>query len=334
MNKQLLDRTLNRIQKEYLRSKQPWILGYSGGKDSSALVKLVMMALKKLRKKDKIVTIVYCDSCVEIPIFRDCTYRILEAIKAQATRYRIPIDIKITYPKITDRFFVNVIGKGYPTPTNKFRWCTDRLKIKPISDIIEFYPNEKTTVLLGIRNQESHQRDRILKKHQTRFPYYFKQAQNKNTLIYSPIVNYTVKNIWHILLDTNYLKKIDFHELAELYNHMNGKQAPIEKGNGRFGCWICTVIRNDKMMENMIRNGFVNLEPMLLFKKWLMRFRDRSENRNLKKWNGRVVLGSFTLEARKLILSKLLNIQKKIPWQLICNEELTVIKDLWRRRIK
>jgi 3'-phosphoadenosine 5'-phosphosulfate sulfotransferase (PAPS reductase)/FAD synthetase len=28
-------------------------------------------------------------------------------------------------------------GRGYPSPSTQFRWCTDRLKIHPVSNFIK-----------------------------------------------------------------------------------------------------------------------------------------------------------------------------------------------------
>jgi DNA sulfur modification protein DndC len=116
------------IQQEYIKSKGPWYLGYSGGKDSSALIKLLFLALSEMKNPSKTVTLVYCDTGVEIPIVSAFAHKTLRGIEREAQDLVLPIDINIASPVLEDRFFVKVIGRGYATPTNKFRWCTNRLR--------------------------------------------------------------------------------------------------------------------------------------------------------------------------------------------------------------
>src|SRR6266508_3667917 len=129
-------RSIAVIQREYHRSSEPWVLGYSGGKDSSALLKLVFLALLGLRKCPKPVTIVYCDTGVEIPVVRNLVSATLGNLVTEAQEARLPIVTEIASPELTDRYFVKVIGRGYPPPSNKFRWCTDRLRINPVNKVL------------------------------------------------------------------------------------------------------------------------------------------------------------------------------------------------------
>ena len=48
LTKDLLKETIETIQQLYKEDNIPWICGYSGGKDSSAVVQLVWMALSEL----------------------------------------------------------------------------------------------------------------------------------------------------------------------------------------------------------------------------------------------------------------------------------------------
>ncbi|WP_181213558.1 phosphoadenosine phosphosulfate reductase domain-containing protein, partial [Dehalococcoides mccartyi] len=160
----LLNDTINTIQREYLKDNLPWSLAFSGGKDSSALLKLVYVALQNIGKKLKPVTVVYCDTGVEIPIIRSFVIETLRSLQIEAEKNEIPIKTKIVTPSIEDKFFSKVIGRGYPSPTYQFRWCTDVLRIKPIRNYTNSF-NGESIVLLGIRKGESSERDRALKKY-------------------------------------------------------------------------------------------------------------------------------------------------------------------------
>lgn len=326
-------KTIKLIQGEYKKSNIPWFIGFSGGKDSSALLKLVYIAVKRLKKRRREIIVVYCDTGVEMPVIRKFVFRILKKIKSAAATDKIPIRIKIIKPKLEDRFFVKVIGKGYPPPTNKFRWCTDKLRVNPINKTFKLLSNSaRNMILLGTRKGESRERDRILNKYKTEAKYFFKQANNKNTKIFCPLFNYSTTDIWDILLNIPFLKNINFNELAQLYSFQGVGR--LEDSNNRFGCWTCTVIRRDRALESLIQSGLLELQPLLSFRNWLMEIRDVSAYRLKRRRNGQPGPGPFTLVARKMILRKLLHTQKQVPFRLISCQEKSFIKHIWKSENK
>jgi hypothetical protein len=56
-NRAQLFRAISRITTAYLSDMEPWVVGYSGGKDSTAVVKLVFQSLLRLRRARKAVTV-------------------------------------------------------------------------------------------------------------------------------------------------------------------------------------------------------------------------------------------------------------------------------------
>ena len=128
----------NEIIDQYLHADEtlrPWIIGFSGGKDSTVLLQLVWNAIKsipaEMRKRE--LHVVCNDTMVENPIITEYVHGVLEKIKDAALRQSLPIYVQKTIPRLEDSFWLNVLGKGYPAPNNMFRWCTERLKIKPTS---------------------------------------------------------------------------------------------------------------------------------------------------------------------------------------------------------
>jgi DNA sulfur modification protein DndC len=330
----LLDNTIETIQREYLKDSLPWSLAFSGGKDSSALLKLVYLALQDVGRKFKPVTVVYCDTGVEIPIIRSFVIQTLNSLQAEAEDNDMPIQTKIVTPNIEDRFFPKVIGRGYAPPSFKFRWCTDVLRIKPIKSFISTIDGQ-SIVLLGTRKGESVERDRVLAKHKTDGKYYFKQSNNKNAIIFSPIIEYGVNDVWSVLQKVTRPFSIDTEKLQMLYSVLtpsNSKElteSSLFKTNGRFGCWTCTVIRCDRAVENLIRDGQGSLKPLLEFRNWLAVIRDNPSYRLKNRRNGDTGLGPFTIEARKEILNRLLMTQNQTRWKLISPKELEYITNQW-----
>ena len=327
---------IEEIYSEYVNTDYPWIIGYSGGKDSSTVLKLVFQALKDLKTYHKPITLLYCDTGVEIPIVNNYVKSTLKQFECECKKHNIPIKIKIATPKLNNSYFVKIIGRGYPSPTNKFRWCTNRLRITPVKEVIEnTYKNKKTVVLLGVRNGESTERTKTIANHKTDSKY-LRQSSNNNALIYSPILNFSTSDIWEFLANETEPFSINGKSLNKLYQKASAlkKQTDIydlSYGDARFGCWACTVIRKDKAVTNLILDGHHELLPLLNFRNWLMTIRDDKKYRQNKRRNGQNGMGPFTLEARKIILEQLLKAQKESGLSLITNKEIKLIKELWEK---
>ncbi len=330
----LLDKkAIEIIKTEYIADDIPWFLGYSGGKDSSALLKLVFIALNSLEKYHKDITVIYCDTGVENPIVTSYVYEVFKNLKKECAIFQLPFNFRIAIPELNDRYFVKVIGRGYPPPTNIFRWCTDRLRIKPINSIIDKESGAK--ILLGIRGGESEQRDRTISKHTTSSDYYLKQGASKTNLIFSPIIKHDLEDVWNTLRYCKFPESIDFNKIRDIYQDAES-ECPVYRetkgqscGSNRFGCWTCTVVRKDKSISSLIDNGYKELEELHIFRNWLSEFRDDVDFRCDIRRNGQKGLGPLTLEGRQIILDKLLIVQIKSGLKLISESELKRIYELW-----
>lgn len=334
LNNSELDKiSISLIKKEYLANDKPWFLGYSGGKDSSSLLTLVFNALIQIENFHKPVTVIYCDTGVENPIVTNYVFETFEKLKKECLVYNIPLKFEILNPILNDRFFVKVIGRGYPTPTNIFRWCTDKLRINPVKQVID--KNKNSVILLGIRNSESEQRDRTISKHITSNEYYLKQSGSSKNLIFSPVINHSLEDIWLTLRYNELPKSISYKKIRDIYQDAES-ECPVYRevkgascGSSRFGCWTCTVVRKDKSMANLIDNGYSELEELYKFRNWILEFRDNVDYRCTYRRNGVKGLGPFTLDARKIILEKLLKAEKKSGMKLISDKEIKRIYQLW-----
>ena len=150
----------------------PWVVGYSGGKDSSATLQLVWLAIRDLppEQRTKTVHVISTDTLVEQPLVAAWVDASLAKMRAAAREQGLPIVPHKLTPEIENTFWVNLIGKGYPAPRNKFRWCTERLKIQPSNKFIRevVRSNGEAILVLGTRKAESQKRAATMGKHERR----------------------------------------------------------------------------------------------------------------------------------------------------------------------
>ena len=223
-----------------------------------------------------------------------------------------------------------------PAPTNKFRWCTDRLRIDPVRRIIGA-THEKAIVLLGTRYGESTERVHTLNRQASEKRYFYRQSSNPRVKIFAPIVDFDTADVWNALFQIAQPAALDAVALADLYRAA-GSDCPVIRdpqgspcGAGRFGCWTCTVVRTDRAVSSMVEEGYDELAPLLDFRNWLALMRDDPTNRCRFRRNGNRGLGPLTLQARRTILRRLRGVQARVPWRLLRQREIRQICKLWRQ---
>lgn len=352
-----LEELIEEIKYVYRFDDRPWVIGYSGGKDSTTVVELVYMMLLSLPDWQRIknVYIVSSDTRIENPLIKLYLSRMNDLIGKAADKDKLPIITKMVKPLPQNSFWANVIGRGLPTPrvNGTFRWCTDRLKINPSADFIrDVIKQEKqeVVVLLGVRKAESIARKRRIEGRELANRLLNRHETIQDAYVYNPIVELTTEDVWDVLLKINGGKTpwgSDNNELATLYSGADGGECPFAGtnagnqtqscGNSRFGCWVCTVVKEDKSLNGFIKKGHRELVPLAEFRTWIMSIRDTDRYREKKRRDGTVYetkagemgYGPFTWEARQLILEKLIETQKKIGYELITVEELKAIDEIW-----
>jgi DNA sulfur modification protein DndC len=335
----VVELAIARVQHAYVNDSHPWFLGFSGGKDSAALATILFEALRRASRSgplNKPVTLLYCDTGVEIPVMAQQARRALRELAKDAAAQGLPIRSRSASPALGDRFFVKVIGRGYPPPTNKFRWCTSRLRIEPVRRVLDERGIERATVLLGVRKGESVARDRTVLRHRDEAAYYLRQDGSSRARIFAPLLDFSLEDVWGVLFSSLTPNGMRVSRLGQLYRSAGG-ECPILKapesppcGSGRFGCWTCTVVRTDRAVTNLVADGEVELGPLLAFRNWLAAFRDDPTCRCRRRRNGARGPGPFTIAARKLILAQLRKTQAKVPWTLIHKAEIREIHRCWR----
>lgn len=342
---------IEEITEQYLEldDNRPWIVGFSGGKDSTMLLQLVWYALKAIPKelRQRYVYVVCNNTLVENPLILEYNEIVLQKITKAATDQSMPISVTRTTPRLEDTFWVNLIGKGYPAPNNIFRWCTDRLKISPTTKfILEKISEEgEVIILLGTRSDESSSRAKSIKKHEI-IGQRLRKHILPNAFVYSPIKDVLTEEVWQYLLQAPSPWNSSNRDLVTLYRNANGGDCPLvidtttaSCGNSRFGCWVCTVVSRDKSMEALIENGEDWMEPLIELREILAISRDSPEHRENRRRNGQSgegILGPYKPEFRARFLEQLLIAQREIQktqpdFDLINFQELVAIQVLWYR---
>ena len=361
ITKELIDGLLVTIQNLYLADDIPWMIGYSGGKDSTAAVQLVWLAIERLpvEKRKKRITVMNTDTLVESPVVSKWVERSLEAMKDEAAKKNLPFAPERLTPKLDDTFWVNLIGRGYPFPRMKFRWCTARLKIDPVNTFIKekIAEHGEVILVLGTRKQESTRRNRTmtnLEKKRVR-ELLSPNPTLANELVFSPMEAWTDDEVWAFLMQYKNPWGYSNMDLLTMYRGATAdNECPLQIdqstptcGKSRFGCWVCTMVEKDKSMEAMIANDQE--------KEWmgaLLDFRNEFGNEegdrkrrgfrrmkgNLQGNYGKLFHGPYKKEVREQWLEKLLNIQLDIntngpeefsDLELITIPELKTIRRIW-----
>ena len=291
------------IKNVYLNDDRPWVVGYSGGKDSTAVIQLVYESLKELPsdKLAKKIYVISSDTLVETPLIIQSINTTLRRIEEKAVEDNLPIETHKVKPMVEQSFWTNIIGKGYPSPNQQFRWCTDRMKIDPANQFIMDKVNAfgEVIMLLGVREKESATRASVIRSHSTEGKLLMRHSTLSNAYVYAPIKKFSVDDVWNYLLNNESPWGDDNHELYRLYSDSNSGECPlvVDKtiketagscGNSRFGCWVCTVVNEDKALTGFIKNGHDWMKPLLNFRNWLSSIRDDRSMRMKYRMNGQV----------------------------------------------
>ena len=361
IDKATINGLIETIQNLYLSDDIPWMIGYSGGKDSTAAVQLVWMAIENLSENErkKSIHIMNTDTLVESPVVSKWVEKSLEKMRVEAKNKNLPFIPVRLIPEYKNTFWVNLIGRGYPFPRMKYRWCTDRLKIQPVNNFIKSKIAEHGEIILvlGTRKQESSRRNRTmtnLEKKRVR-ELLSPNPTLANELVFSPMEDWADDDVWAFLMQYKNPWGYSNMDLLTMYRGATAdNECPmqIDKstpscGKSRFGCWVCTMVEKDKSMEAMIANDQEKewMAPLLEFRNVFGNEEGDRERRSFRRLNGglqgnygRLFHGPYLKPVREEWLEELLIIQKRINetgpeefsnLELIRTEELQAIRRIW-----
>ena len=351
------------VREVYRSDNRPWVLGYSGGKDSTATLQLVWMALSELppEERQKPVYVISSDTYVETPVIVDHIDTNLDKINEAAQNSGMPFEASKVVPELDHTFWVNLIGRGYPAPSNKFRWCTDRMKIQPANKFIldRVADFGEVVMVLGVRSGESATRDQVLNNYAIKGSKLRRHRSLTGAFVFSPIEEFTVDDVWTYLLQVKSPWGVNNRKLVAMYRNAQSGECPLvvdtstpSCGNSRFGCWVCTVVDRDSSMESMVDNGEDWMQALLDFRDSLASHHDPEVKRKLRQYkrrNGRVttkpdgtlIPGPYKPDVRRDLLRQLLETQEEVrrtgpdpKVTLISDAELREIRRIWQQELQ
>lgn len=365
INKSKIDGLKETVKNLYMADDIPWVIGYSGGKDSTATLQLVWLSLMELPKEKlkKVVHVINTDTMVESPVIEKWVEKSLKMMDEASAKIDAQVETLFVTHRLTpenkDTYWVNFIGRGYPFPRKKLRWCTDRLKIQPVNNFVKERIAETGEIILvlGTRKAESANRAKTMAYYEAKRVRELLSPNPTlaNELVFSPLEDWTNNDVWVFLMQYQNPWGLSNNELQTLYmSATEDRECPMmtEKnlpscGQSRFGCWVCTMVAKDKSMEAMIANDDEKawMTPLLEFRN---RFGDEDRDRNrrsFKKMKGylqgsyeQLHHGPYLKEWReqwlKEILEKQVEINKYGPeefaeYELITIPELRCIRRIW-----
>ena len=361
ITKEIIEELMETVRNLYLADDIPWVIGYSGGKDSTATLQLVWLAIKDLpaAQRKKTIHIINTDTMVESPVVAKWAQDSLLRMKHAADSEDLPFVPHRLTPEYDNTFWVNLIGRGYPFPRKKFRWCTDRLKIQPVNKFVkeQIAKHGEIIMVLGTRKAESSARARSM-------DYYEKKRVREllspnptliNELVFSPLAEWTNDDVWIFLMQYKNPWGYSNQELLTLYRGATAdNECPlmVEKdlpscAKSPCGGWDCTMVVQDKSMEAMIANDdeIAWMAPLLEFRN---EFGDEESDRDRRSFRkmggflqgsyGQLHHGPYKKEWREKWLRKLLEVQIQINTEgpeefenleLITLPELQAIRRIW-----
>jgi DNA sulfur modification protein DndC len=329
-----------------------WAIAFSGGKDSSATVTLVADLLDKgLVPRPDSITVLYADTRQELPPLHNAAMALLDKLKERG------FDTRVVLPKLDHRYFVYMLGRGVPPPSNTFRWCTPKLKVMSMERELETLRQErgeKFLMLTGVRIGESAARDQRIAMSCTKDGgecgqgWFQQTTSNAVADVLAPLLHWRVCHVWDWLVQADVELGYPTFEVAEVYGHdPQDDLGETESINARTGCIGCPLVQEDAALERVLANPkWTYLAPLRQLrplywevKKPQYRLRKHGEVRkdgSLAKKQGR--LGPLTLETREWMLGEILRIEAEVnagaaqagqPAICLINaEELARIKEL------
>lgn len=317
---------------EYGRRYRHWAIAYSGGKDSSATVAFVAWAIRTgLIAPPESLTVLYADTRMELPPLQQGAMSLLRTLAQQG------FTTQVVLPKIDDRFFVYMLGRGVPPPKNRFRWCTPQLKIEPMHAALHNLRRErgeKLLMLTGVRLGESAARDQRIalscsKDSGECGQGWFQVATPESVAdTLAPLLHWRLCHVYDWLYFENDRHGYDSTGIAAIYG----------EDDVRTGCVGCNLASRDNALERLLRQPeWSHLAPLLelrpLYQELTMAHnrlrKSAAEMRQDGTWSKNAQrLGPLTMEARRYGLDRVMDIQRRARVDLINDAEHSRILEL------
>lgn len=307
-----------------------WGIAWSGGKDSSATLTLVIWLIDTGRiKPPKTLTVFYADTRQELLPLANAASQIMDELEERG------IHVEVVTAPMDKRFMVYILGRGVPPPNNNtLRWCTRQIKIDPMTQALEQRLADldgNVLMITGVRQGESAIRDKRIEMScgkdgaecgQGWYQKILPEAKGlKGRLAtLAPLLHWRVCHVWEWLKHWAPLVEFGDWSTATIADAYGGDEA--EEINARTGCTGCPLASEDKALDTILLNpAWAYLAPLKrikplwrelrepqhrLRKAGIERLKDGSIAANPQR------MGPILLESRLMALERLLSIQEEI----------------------
>jgi DNA sulfur modification protein DndC len=321
----------------YASAYDHWAIAFSGGKDSSALAAVVIHLIRTGKVKvPKSLTVLRSDTRMELPPLDITARRIMDEVA------QFGFNAQHVLPALDDRFFVYMLGRGVPPPSNTFRWCTGQLKVEPMLDALKSLRDQygqKFLMLTGVRVGESAARDARIalscgKNNSECGQGWFQEATPDSVAdTLAPILHWRLCHVWDWLTIYQSVHGFSTSFIASVY----GQDENLET-HARTGCAGCNLASQDFALEQIIkRPQWKQYSPLLELRPLYAELK-KPHNRlrkdgNERRKDGALVanpcrMGPLVFPARLMGLSCVMDIQQRAGVDLINAEEEARIREL------
>lgn len=317
---------------EYRQRYDHWQVSWSGGKDSTAtLTVLIWMIESGMVPAPKQLRVFYADTRMELPPLYAAALGIIADMRERG------IPVHVVCAPVEKRFLPYILGRGVPPPNNNtLRWCTRQIKLDPMQHAIADQSGQWLTIT-GVRIGESAARDERIVLSCSRDGAecgqgHFFQAIT-NTL--APIVHWRVCHVWEWLKHWAPLAEYGDWITAPLADAYGGAEA--EEINARTGCICCPLASNDKALDTILAMPrWVYLRPLKELRDIYHEMRSplhrlrqpgtqRRRDGTIPKNPNR--MGPLTIEARMRFFAEIEDIQNRINADPRCHHPVDILNE-------
>lgn len=324
-----IELTIQSLQ-AYGADHEHWGIAWSGGKDSSATLTLVMYLIDAGKiPRPRTLTVFYADTRQELLPLAASAQQIMDELRERG------VEVEVVTAPLDDRFMVYILGRGVPPPNNNtLRWCTGQIKIEPMEEALRRRVEQldgQILMITGVRQGESAIRDRRIEMScgkdgaECGQGWYQQVLPNAKGLrgriaTLAPLLHWRVCHVWEWLKHWAPTEQFGDWSTAAIADAYGGDEA--EEINARTGCVGCPLAQEDTALDTVLNNPqWAYMAPMKgikvlwrelrepqhrLRKSGAERLKDGSIGKNPQR------MGPLTLEARLMGLDRLLAIQAEV----------------------
>lgn len=304
-----------------------WVIAWSGGKDSTAMLTLIVWLIVSGKiKAPKRLTVLYADTRQELPPLAVAAMQIMDELTERG------IEIRVVMAPLDKRFLVYMLGRGVPPPNNNtLRWCTRQIKVDPMAAAIAESLGDGTALTItGVRQGESAIRDRRIEMScgkdgaecgQGWYQQVLPESKGVRGRIatLAPLLHWRVCHVWEWLRHWAPREEFGGWSTEIIADAYGGDEA--EELNARTGCIACPLAQEEKALESILAMPrWSHLAPLRELKqiyRWLREPAQRLRKSGIERLKSGKIgknpqrMGPLTLEARLDALDKILDIQDR-----------------------